>query len=133
MNYKIKLRNNISELEHLAKEIENIAIDFKLDIKAVFRINLVLDELVTNIISYGYNDDKEHWIEIDFIMDDDQISIIVTDNGAAFNPLISDDPDVTKNIEEREIGGLGIYFVKKEMRNLKYERKDNKNILYMEV
>jgi anti-sigma regulatory factor (Ser/Thr protein kinase) len=88
---------------------------------------LALDELVTNIIDYGYGDGEEHTIEIDLDLNEDRLTIDIVDDAAEYDILDKDDPDITKSIDEKPIGGLGIFLVKHLMTDVKYERADGKN------
>ena len=97
--------------------------------KILFDLNLSLDELVTNIISYGFDDTEEHDINITIEKIDDGVEIKLVDDGAEFNPLNEHDPKIGAALEEMEVGGLGIYFVKNKMDEIHYERQLGKNIL----
>jgi len=126
---KFTLKNKISELNKLAEELQNFSSENNLSNEVLFDINLALDELVTNIISYGFDDDDEHLIFITISKNGSSIEILLEDEGKEFNPLEQETPDLDKPIEDREIGGLGIYFVKKKMNEISYNRNGIKNIL----
>lgn len=129
---KLILKNNISELDHLARFLEETGEQMGFSMKLVMNLNLVLEELVTNIIFYGYKDKASHEIFIAFNIDDEKVAITITDDGIPFNPTKKDMPDsINKSIDDRDIGGLGIHFVNSLMSSMSYERKDNKNILYL--
>lgn len=130
MNFTLK--NRISELNKLAEELEKFSSEYKLPQKILFDINLSLDELVTNIISYGYDDDKDHDILISIAKEEDNIFITLEDEGIEFNPLNTEEPETETELEDREIGGLGIYFVKNKMDRISYERIGGRNILKLE-
>ncbi|MBP7652906.1 ATP-binding protein [Candidatus Dependentiae bacterium] len=127
--YEYVLKNDIAELDKLAAIIEELSEKYNINPKISYAINLSLDELVTNIISYGYHDDKEHLIKLDFIFDDKTIKIVLVDDGKEFDPLKMPVPKTDIPLEERKIGGFGIYFVRKSMDDVFYERKENKNFL----
>ncbi len=96
---------------------------------AIFAAELALEELVTNTLKYGYDDDAEHEIEVVARLDDEALTLVVSDDGHEFNPLAEAEPDVTASAEEREIGGLGIFLLKKTMTDLRYERIGNRNVV----
>lgn len=96
-----------------------------------FQIDLVLDELVSNVIRHGLKDDKEHIIEVNLCRDGHDLTLEVEDDGVPFNPLDNPVPDINKPIEERRIGGLGIHLVRQVMDSLAYERRKGKNFLFM--
>lgn len=126
---KFTLKNKISELNKLAEELQKFSSGNNLSNEVLFDINLALDELVTNIISYGFDDNDEHLIFITILRNENSIEILLEDEGKEFNPLEQETPDLGKPIEEREIGGLGIYFVRKKMNEIIYSRNGDKNIL----
>ena len=98
--------------------------------KAQIQINIAIDELFGNIAHYAYNPKTgSATVRIDVLQE--PLSVVVTfiDTGKAYNPLTREDPDVTLTAQEREIGGLGIYMVKKSMDEISYEYKDGQNIL----
>ncbi len=96
------------------------------------RISLCLEEAVVNICNYAYPDNSDGEIDISLRMEDmDKMVIRITDRGIPFDILSHSDPDISLGVSEREIGGLGIFFIKKMMNEVRYERKDNQNILTM--
>lgn len=100
------------------------------DHKLVYKIELCIEEILTNIASYAY-DGNEGQITIQYEIEESparMISIAFIDEGKEFNPLNIKDPDTTLPSEERQIGGLGIFIVKNTMDEIKYDRKNNKNI-----
>ena len=94
-------------------------------------LNLALEEVVSNIIKYAYQDKADHEIEIQFAREDNLLTVKVKDDGEEFNVLDYPKPNINATAEERDIGGLGIHFVKQLMDNVEYEYKDNKNILVL--
>ena len=94
-------------------------------------INLILEELLTNIIFYGYQDHAQHVIYITFEKGDSEIRLTIEDDAIAFNPLEQEAIDLDTLLEDKPIGGLGIHFVKNLTQSLEYERTDEGNILRM--
>lgn len=132
-NKKIILNNDLTELSVLNEKLELFCSETNINGKALYNLNLILDELVTNIISYGYNDNENHEICIDLDFDNNTLNIEIIDDGKEFNPLNSKEPDKTEPIENRKIGGLGIYFVKKIVNDISYKRENDKNHLYLKL
>ncbi|MCR5676278.1 MAG: ATP-binding protein [Lachnospiraceae bacterium] len=98
--------------------------------KLVIQINIAVEEIYVNIAHYAYTPEiGEAVVQTEFSEDPSGITITFIDSGKPFDPLAKPDPDVTLPAEERQIGGLGIYMVKKSMDDVQYERKDGKNIL----
>ena len=132
MEKHITLQNNIAELNTLAMAIEEFAQQAKIGMKLQFNLGLVLDELVTNIVNYAYDDNQTHQINITLSCDDEKLKASLTDDGKAFNPVKMPMPDIKSGIEERKIGGLGVYFAKMLMDKMEYNRQDGFNRLCLE-
>ena len=99
-------------------------------VKAQMQIDIAIDELMSNIARYAYNPDVgPATVRVEVMEDPMAVIITFIDNGVPYDPLSSDDPDTTLSAEEREIGGLGIYMVRKTMDEVVYEYKDGQNIL----
>ena len=129
---KKKFNATMDELNNVLKFIGDGIKDIK-DSKLLKKFNLVVEEIFVNIVSYAYSDsDTNNTVTISIKDNDDKTIITFIDSGKHFNPLIKDDPDLSLSVDERPIGGLGIYLVKKMMDNVEYEYKDNKNILTIE-
>ena len=125
----IIIENNIRNLDKIAGFIEEFGNDHNLNQKTCFELNLILDELVTNTIQYGYADDKIHLIDISIRKEQDKIFIQVTDDGIEFNPIEKKDTNINTPLQDKTVGGLGIYFVKQKVDELTYTRQDGKNVL----
>ena len=98
--------------------------------KAQLQIDIAIDELFSNIAHYAYNPETgDATVCVEVV--EDPLSVVITfiDNGMPYDPLAKADPDITLSAEEREIGGLGIYMVKKTMDEITYEYKGGQNIL----
>lgn len=95
--------------------------------KLINQINIAVEEIFVNIAHYAYN--PEVGAAAIRISVSDQVLIEFEDNGKPYNPLLKIDPDISINAEERDIGGLGIFMVKKIMDSVEYDNKENKNIL----
>ena len=124
-----QLKNNLSELEMLEEKLDQFLKQLGLTKKCFCEINLVLEELFTNIISYGYSDKAEHWVTFTLSHDNGMIIMQIEDDGVPFNPTDKADPDLECALEERKIGGLGIHLIKKIMDDVIHQRCEGKNIL----
>lgn len=133
MNFlELVILNDITQLRLLEQSIEKLGDEWNISPKVGMNINLVLEEIITNIIFYGYEDDLEHRINIEFRKSAKEIIITIIDDAKAFD--ISETKefgDLDKNAEERNIGGLGIHFVKTLMDKVEYRREEDKNILML--
>lgn len=92
------------------------------------KIDLCIEEIYINISSYAYND-KKGFIEVKISKNDDKITFIFTDSGFSYNPLEKQDPDITLDASQRQLGGLGVYMVKNTVNEIYYERINDKNVL----
>ncbi len=124
----------------LSAEIENLkkfndwvvseAYKHKLSTETVSKIELALEEVLVNIINYAYQQESKGSILVQCGYTDESIfSITVKDRGLPFNPLKKKSPELISNIDERQIGGVGLILVKKVADKLEYTRTDDENIL----
>ena len=98
--------------------------------KAQMQIDIAIDELFSNIAHYSYNPEVgQATVRVEVVENPLAVTITFIDNGIPYDPLAKEDPDLTLSAEERQIGGLGIYLVKKSMDEITYEYKDGQNIL----
>ena len=127
---KLVFDADVSELENIFNELNRLLEDYDTDELAVMKLKLVLEEIFTNISNYAYNDKGIVEFLVD-IISNHQLEIIIKliDEGEYVNPLEQATPDTTLSSDEREIGGLGILLIKKNVDVIEYERVDNKNIL----
>ena len=99
-------------------------------IKAQMQIDIAIDELFSNIAYYAYNPDVgSATVRVEVQQEPLAVVISFIDRGVPYDPLAKEDPDTTLSAEERNIGGLGIYMVKKSMDAVTYEYKNGQNIL----
>ncbi len=98
--------------------------------KAQMQIDIAIDELFSNIAHYAYNPEVgPATVRVEVAEDPMAVVVTFVDHGVQYDPLAKEDPDTTLSAEERSIGGLGIYMVKKSMDDITYEYKDGQNIL----
>ena len=98
--------------------------------KVVMQITVCLEEMYVNVAHYAYGDGQGD-VTMQLDCAPGSCSIVLIDSGMAFDPLAKADPDITLSAEERGIGGLGIFMVKKSMDEVRYERDGDRNIFYM--
>ena len=129
--YIFELKNELSELKALNQYLNKWGGDIGLPPDSILRINICIDELFTNIVSYGFEDNVEHYVKFTLKGDNEFVIINIEDDGVPFNPLEKIDPDFPENVESAKIGGLGILIIRKLMDNISYERRQGKNTLTM--
>ena len=104
--------------------------EYSCSMKAQTQIDVAIDELFGNIARYAYNPEVgKATVQVEMEENTPVVTVTFRDQGMPYNPLNAQDPDVTLSAEEREIGGLGIYLVKKSMDEVLYEYQDGQNIL----
>jgi anti-sigma regulatory factor (Ser/Thr protein kinase) len=126
---EIKLKNKVSELDGVNQTLREFGQRHGLASKVIHDLNLAMEEILTNIISYGYTDNREHEVKVRLSAQLGEVSVEIEDDGQPFNPLEAPEPDITKPLEERKIGGLGIHLVRKLMDSLEYKRQGARNLL----
>jgi anti-sigma regulatory factor (Ser/Thr protein kinase) len=131
MKTAITLRNDLGELERLHAWITDFGISCSLSPRSLHAVNLALEEIVTNVISYAYDDGARHFIDVRLEMHGEEVIAEVEDDGKPFNPLEAPPPDLTTPIEDRAAGGLGIFIARSSVSTLAYVRRGGKNVLTM--
>jgi serine/threonine-protein kinase RsbW len=109
--------------------MESVGQALSLSRRCLFEMNLALDELFTNIISYGFQDQSEHFIRVNISADQDVLTVVLEDDGMAFNPVDRIPPEIPCTLDECKVGGLGIHLVKNLMDEVTYERRAGMNVL----
>lgn len=123
------LTNNLSEIDQLHTNLSRFGSDNSLDKKVVFQMTLACEEILTNIISYGYEDTKEHHINFSLSLRDKKLIVMVEDDALPFNLIDAETPDLETRPEDRQVGGLGIHLIKNIIDDIDYERHDSKNFI----
>lgn len=127
----VRIANDLSELERLAGVVEEFCERNGLEAKLVFNLNLVLDEIVTNTVSYGYDDAAPHVIDVVLRREGGMLTLVVEDDARAFDPLEAPEPDLDASLEDRRVGGLGVHLVRTLMDTVDYDRVADRNRLVM--
>lgn len=124
--FETVMANDMADLGRLPQQIEAFAEQAELPPDVAMHIDIVLDELLVNTISYGYPDGRAGRISLRMQVDDD-VTIVIEDDGDAFDPLSVAPPDLDTDLEHRQIGGLGVHFVRTMMDSADYQRVDGVN------
>ena len=128
------LRNDRSEIARMFTLLEGFCQTSGISEDDMFNVRLVLDEAVINVIVHGYEDTAEHEIHVSLALDADKLlRIHIDDDGMAYNPLDAPEPRFDLPIEQRRIGGLGVHIMKTLARDVRYERRDGRNNLDIEI
>lgn len=124
---EIVIDNKLEEQQKVLDFLESELEAGNCSMKSLTQINVAVDEILSNIIYYAY--EGEGKIKVKISINDGFATIIFVDQGKPYNPLEHNDPDVTLNAEDRGVGGLGIFIVKKTMDEVTYARLNEKNVL----
>ena len=127
---ELKVKADISELDKVLSFADSILESMDCNMKAQMQIDVAIEEIFVNIAHYAYpSGDGDAVIQIEADEANSAVSITFIDQGTPYDPLKNEDPDITLSAEDRPIGGLGIFMVKKSMDDVSYEYKDNQNRL----
>lgn len=127
---KVILENRLDELQRFITTLTEFARVGGLPEEVSFSVQLAIDELFTNIVSYGYDDEDSHQVEIKMSVQNRELRIDLIDDAKQFDPLHeAAQPDLDASLEDRRIGGVGIHLVKTMMDDVSYKYEDSKNHL----
>lgn len=127
--YSLTLNNRIEEIPSLAAFIEEVCEAAGANASVTMNMNLALEEAVTNVMLYAYPAGEQGTVTVTAEVAKGALTFVITDSGKAFDPTAQAEADVTLGVEERPIGGLGIFLVRQLMDRVDYERKDGCNVL----
>ena len=131
MRKEMSIKNQVTELDRVARFIEEIGEELSLDMELQMNLNLVMEEMVSNIIFYAYPEGVEATIELSAECDGKELTFVLSDQGRAFDPTLKENFDMDVNPAERELGGMGIFIVKNIMNQVTYQRLEGRNLLTM--
>ena len=124
-----RLMSQLAELTRLTEGITRLGMEHHLPDEVIFHLNLALEEVVSNIIRHGYGEREDGEVSVLIEVAPEAIAVTVEDDGVAFNPLEHPDPDLTAPLEERKVGGLGVFLVRQLMDEVDYRAERGRNIL----
>jgi anti-sigma regulatory factor (Ser/Thr protein kinase) len=130
---KIILTNKLEELARIASFIDAFSSVWNIHKNIVNKINLAIEEMFLNIIEYGYNDKNQHLISMEFVLNNDFLTIIVINDAEYFDIINYPSPNLNVELKDKEIGGLGIFFIKKIVSNLTIENINGINIIHLTI
>lgn len=128
-SFQMRATASPESLVEITRFILEAVIGSDLDEREAFHLMMAADEACTNIIKYG----RSGFIEIKCDVVDGRVEVEIRDDGVPFDPLKAPQPDIDAPLHRREVGGLGIYFIRSLTDDLRYERRGGKNILTMAI
>lgn len=126
---ELTLPAEIDRLPEVLSFVEEQLEEIGCPMKAQMQVSVAVEEVYVNIASYAYAPGTGMATIRLALTEEQAVTITFIDSGVAFNPLEKEDPDVSLPVEEREIGGLGIFMTKKTMDEVRYERLGDNNVL----
>lgn len=127
---ELRIEAKTDRLNDVLAFIDEMLESMDCPMKAQMQLDIAVEEIFVNIAHYAYtHGEGDAVISIESESDPRAVTITFADSGTPYDPCAKEDPDITLSAEDRQIGGLGIYMVKKSMDSMEYERKDNQNVL----
>ena len=125
----VRIENDLAEIPKVDEKLDQFAEQFGIPPAIAATFHIIFDDLLNNVISYGFNDEQRHFIDISLELTANSLIVSIADDGVAFNPLAEATPDTTLSIEDRQIGGMGIHLVINMVDDISYQRAADKNVL----
>jgi anti-sigma regulatory factor (Ser/Thr protein kinase) len=124
----LSIVNDLAELTRVAESVDEFCEAQSVPQACAFKLNIALEELLTNTISYGFEDSGRHEIALTVACQGEEIVAEIKDDARQYDPLQeAPEPDLDSALEERRVGGLGVYLVKTLMDDVRYEYRDGQN------
>ena len=123
------LNVDMAELARAISFTKTYAAANDLDTSVERKVMVVMDDVLMNIVSYGFDDPSGHEIRIEFALKPQRLDVVVTDDGRAFDPLSHPLPDMAGGFDNVEIGGLGLVLIRRLADDVQYRRRADQNIL----
>ncbi len=128
---EITLKNKPEQKRKVVAALEDFVCAHQLSAAVRRAADLALEEHLTNVMGYAYDDQREHEIRVRLEVNSEELVVEVEDDGKAFDPTQAPEVDTSAPLEQRPIGGLGIHFIRRSMDEVRYERQGNRNVLRM--
>lgn len=128
-----QLRNDSKEIVAFLDKVDELLSSRSISGTVLFTVRLTLEEILTNIIKYGYDDEVDHEISVSLAEQDQVLCVTCVDDGHEFNPLEAEAPDLNAPASDRKVGGLGLHLVKNMVDSIEYSRKNNQNVLLFRI
>ena len=129
----VSIENSLENIAEITDSFDKFCEEHNISATVNQKVDLAIDDLVNNIISYGYHDKDVHTIDIAFKRMENELIILIEDDAKPFNPFDAEVDSTHLSIDERDIGGLGIHLVKSLMQSCQYQRKANKNVVALTI
>ena len=131
MKRELTFKNEEQELNRVAEFMETVCNELQLDMHLAMKLQVAMEEMVTNVIFYAYPEGTCADITLTAESDGKEVTFMLSDSGRPFDPTAKEDADIDVNPMDREQGGMGILIVKNIMNEVTYERLGSTNQLTM--
>ncbi len=131
MKRELIFKNEEQELMRVAEFMESVCDELQLDMHVAMKLQVAMEEMVTNVIFYAYPEGTTADISLTAESDDHEVTFVLSDSGMPFDPTAKEDADTETNPMDREQGGMGILIVKNIMNEVSYQRLGDTNQLTM--
>jgi anti-sigma regulatory factor (Ser/Thr protein kinase) len=125
----LEIPNDLDAIDLVNERFNDFAEQFQVPAAVRRSFNIALDDLINNVISYAYDDTAPHVIGVVLRLDLEALECAIADDGRAYDPFAAEAPDIDLDLDERDIGGLGVHLVRSLMDEVSYERRDGKNVV----
>lgn len=125
----LQIPNDLDAIDLVNQRFNDFAEQHRVPAAVRRSFNIALDDLINNVVSYAYDDDATHAIGVSLRLDPHALECAIADDGRAYDPFAAEAPDVDLDLDERDIGGLGVHLVRSLMDEVSYERRDGKNVV----
>lgn len=127
----ISLRNELVEVDQVAEAVEGFAREHGFTAPVCMAVSLSLHEHLTNVVTHGSEPGRQHAIQVHLAVANRQVEVEVRDDGRPFDPLSRPDPDTSLPLDEKPVGGLGVFLLRRLMDGVDYRHEDGLNVLRM--
>lgn len=125
----VVLKNDLQELSVLTQMLQVFLGPYEMPAGTLYALELSLEEIFVNIVSYAYEDGDPGPVQLDVDVDDEAVAMTFVDQGRPFNPLAVENKNLSKRPSEQDVGGLGISFVRHMRDMMEYQRREDRNVL----
>jgi anti-sigma regulatory factor (Ser/Thr protein kinase) len=130
---RLKIWNDLGELARVNELATRLLEQHRATDTVVYATQLALEEALSNVIRHGFEDSAPHEIAIELHVAGDDVEIEIEDDGRDFDPLKAPPPDLQVSLAERRVGGLGVHLLRAFVREIRYERRGDRNCLWLRI
>ena len=127
----VTIQNTLRDIEHISQRVQVFGEKHGYSSELIFQLTLALEEILTNVMTHGYDDQDTHDITVRVSCGDGEVTAEVEDDGRPFNPLEASPTDLVSPVEIRPVGGLGLHLVRSFVETVEYRREGQKNYLVL--